>query len=83
MSAGDVNMPNFKKTSRFDDGDNPPEVEYPDWTKESTKVMTVLLDGLPADYVLERLKKTRHIVEVLLGGLKADECGKLIVRVRK
>ena len=76
-------MPNFKKTSKFDDGDNPPEVEYPDWTKENTRVMTLLLDDLPADYVLDRLRETRDVVEVLLGGIKADSCGKLIVRVRK
>ncbi len=45
--------------------------------------MTLLLDDLPADYVLERLRETRDVVEVLLGGIKADSCGKLIVRVRK
>lgn len=76
-------MPNFKKKSRFDEDDTPPDVEYVDWTKETTKVVTIQLNGLPAEYVLERLKKTNHVVEVLLGDIKADIAGKLIVRVRK
>ncbi len=77
-------MPNFKKKTKFDDGELPPPFgEYQDWTKETTKVVTIQLNGLPADYVLSRFKKTNDVVEVLIGDLKADECGKLIVRVRK
>ena len=77
-------MPNFRKVSRFDEGDLPPDIEYPDWKKSDTKVLTVVLaEDQFADVELRRLKNKYTVVEELVVGMKADNCGKLIVRVLK
>ena len=34
-------MTNFKKRSRFDEWDRPPETDYRNWKQEDTRVITV------------------------------------------
>lgn len=77
-------MPNFRKKSRFDEGDLPPDIEYQDWRKEDTRIVTVVLgEDQYADVELKQLQKQYDVVEVLMGGAAADKSGKLIVRVMK
>ena len=56
-------MPNFRKSSRFDENELPPLNEYPDWTKKDTKVIKVKLNGQPYDVVFKSLRKQYRIVE--------------------
>lgn len=77
-------MPNFKKRSEFDEGDVPPIDDYVDWTPATTRIITVKLgEDQYADVELKKLHRQYVIVEELITGLKADQCGKLIVRVRR
>jgi len=76
-------MPNFRKSSRFDENELPPLNEYPDWTKKDTKVIKVKLNGQPYDVVFKSLRKQYQIVEELIFGPKAEKADLAILRVRK
>lgn len=79
-------MPNFRRTSQFDDGESPPLNTYPDWTHKDTEVW---IRQLTEDYNYDDLNEEIglrgfEVVEDMMGSeLYAMKVGIAKVRVRK
>lgn len=83
-------LPNFKKISKFDDGEAPPRVtKYPDWSDRDTEIwLRNLTDEFDYDDVIEEIgKKGFEIVEDMMeeygGKLFCMKVGLTKFRVRK